>query len=318
MYSFLCFLMEASRNSEASHTTSMGWSEKIDRGRTEKKSANLRSCTSRKNGTSSHKGFTLVELLVVIVIIGILIGILMPAVQAARESGRRTSCLNNLHQMGIALQAYHEVEGSFPTGCVETRAGQFGDAAKEKRQLAWSAYILPFLEQKNLADKIDFTKPFDHEDNAVAAAVVLPVYLCPSAGEPGRQHDGRGATDYGGIYGERIMGPNNPPKGTMLYNRVVRISQIRDGASNTLIVGEDSNWQDGQWINGANIFDQAYAINEIPSNGFIENEIRSNHPEGADALFCDGRCTFLSEQLDTTVLAAICTREGGEVVPAID
>lgn len=257
------------------------------------------------SGNSIKRGFTLIELLVVIAIIGILIGMLLPAIQMVREAARRTRCANNLHQIGIALQSYHNSKESFPIGGIEWRFGN----NLSKRQLAWSAFLLPHLEQQNVYDQLNLNTPFDSAENEVGAANILPVYVCPSSERGIQLVSGRGPCDYGGIYGERISGPNNPPKGTMLHDVAVAISQIRDGTSNTLIVSEDTGWADGQWINGRNIFDQAFPINRAPS---FENDIRSDHPQGANATWCDGSVRFLAESIDLQVLAAICTRSGGE------
>lgn len=269
----------------------------------------------------SCSGFTLVELLVVIAIISILIALLLPAVQAAREAARRVSCFNNLRQIGIALHGYHTANGSFPPGGIEHRmminpatGKRYGPSG---RQLAWSAYILPYIEQDALYHQLDFSKAFDAPENATAAATVLSVYVCPTVPDGSVLKQGRGPTQYGGIYGERISSPNSPPKGVMLYDRAIQIAEIRDGTSNTLIVAEDSAWADGQWINGLNIFDQAYPINFPPDPAigiYAENEIRSDHPGGANGLFCDGSAHFLSQQMDSKTLAAICTRDGGEIV----
>ena len=256
-----------------------------------------------------HGGFTLVELLVVIAIIGILVSLLLPAVQMAREAARRTQCSNNLKQIGLGLHTYHTLHGAFPVGGLEWRP--FGDT--EKRQLAWSAFLLPQLEQQNLYDSLDLTKAFDAPENADAAATVLSVYICPTGTRGKKLVDGRGPCDYGGIFGERITSPNNPPKGTMLYDQWVSIAHIRDGTSNTLIVSEDSLWPDGQWINGKNVFDQAFPINQAPD---YENDIRSLHSGGAVGVWADGSVRFLSEGLDEQILAALCTRAGGEVIPA--
>ena len=256
---------------------------------------------------SATAAFTLVELLAVIAIIGMLLALLLPAVQAARSAARRTSCANNLHQIGVALQGHHGTHGHFPPGGVEPRS----IAGPEGRQLAWSAFLLPYLEQTSSYDRIDFAKAFDSPENASTAAEIVPTYLCPSVSRESNLIDGRGACDYGGIYGERISGPNSPPKGTMLYDRVVKIRQIHDGTSHTLIVSEDSNWKDGQWINALNVFDQAFPINQAPS---FENDIRSEHTGGANAAFCDGSARFLAENMDLKTLAAICTRAGGEIV----
>jgi len=252
-------------------------------------------------------GFTLVELLVVVTIIGALIGLLVPAVQAARESSRRTACANNLRQIGLALQSYHEAHQSFPPGGIELASRKRGG-----RQFAWCAFLLPQLDQMALYQAIDFERPYYDPENRTAAATPLPVFLCPSAsGASDRLADGLGATDYGGIFGERITGPNEPPKGVMLYDRAISLAQVRDGASNTLVVSEDSEWQKAQWINATNVFDQAFAINQAPS---FETDIRSRHPGGANGVFCDGSVRFLAESIDLSTLAALCTRDGGEVV----
>jgi len=265
-----------------------------------------RSGPARRRG-----GFTLIELLVVLAIIGVLIGLLLPAVQAAREAANRAQCLNNLRQMGLACHAYHDTERRFPPGGWEWRP--FRNTTR--RQLAWSMLLLPHLEQRPLFDDLNMAAAYDAPENATGAATVLSVYLCPSSRREDVRVEGRGASDYGGIFGERITSPNQPPKGAMLYDRPLPISAIRDGTSNTLLVSEDTAMIDGQWINGRNVFDQAFAINAAPP---FENDIRSDHPGGANALFGDGSARFLKETMDLRPLAAICTRAGGEVVSADD
>ena len=220
-----------------------------------------------------QRGLTLVELLVVIAVIGVLVALLLPAVQAAREAARRTSCLNNLRQMGIATHNHHDAQGAFPPGGVEHRwminpqtGRRYGAAG---RQLAWSVFLLPYLEQEPLFGRLDIKKPFDAPENAEGAATILSVYVCPSTPGGDRLVSGRGPCHYGGIHGERITGPNNPPKGVMLYDRAISIGEITDGTSNTLAISEDSEHADGQWINGLNVFDQAYGINQAPRSRTI-------------------------------------------------
>jgi prepilin-type N-terminal cleavage/methylation domain-containing protein/prepilin-type processing-associated H-X9-DG protein len=92
----------------------------------------------------SNRGFTLVELLVVIAIIGILVALLLPAIQAARESARRTQCVNNLKQLGVAFQNYHDTYKQLPIGAYSCCWG------------TWQPAILPFLEEQALADMYQF------------------------------------------------------------------------------------------------------------------------------------------------------------------
>jgi prepilin-type N-terminal cleavage/methylation domain-containing protein/prepilin-type processing-associated H-X9-DG protein len=254
-----------------------------------------------------RSGLTLIELLVVMAIVGLLLGLLLPALGASRQAARRLQCQSNLHQLGIGLHAYHTARGSFPIGGVEWRP----PGNRTRRQLAWSAFLLPFIDQQSLFASLDLSVPFDSPRNAAGAAQVVPVYVCPASLRGAQRVEGRGPCDYGGIYGERITSPNDPPKGTMLYDEPVSLRDISDGAGKTLIVAEDSRFDDGQWINGRNIFDQAFAINAAPPH---ENDIRSEHGAGANGLLCDGSVRFLPEITDLIVLASLCTRAGGEVI----
>ena len=99
--------------------------------------------------TIERKGFTLVELLVVIAIIGVLIALLLPAVQAAREAARRSHCLNNLKQMGLAMHLYMDAGGALPPMCI---------LRQDQLSTTWSvqARILPYIEQANLQNLIDW------------------------------------------------------------------------------------------------------------------------------------------------------------------
>jgi len=127
------------------------------------------------------RGFTLVELLVVIAIIGILVALLLPAVQAARESARRTQCTNNLKQLGVAIQNYHDTFKSFPMGALRAYTGS-GNCAYSTT-ITWVARVLPQLEQQALYDQIDWevwTWWGTSHANATVAATPLPAVRCPS------------------------------------------------------------------------------------------------------------------------------------------
>jgi prepilin-type N-terminal cleavage/methylation domain-containing protein len=264
---------------------------------------------------------TLVELLVVVAIIGVLASLLLPAVQAAREASRRTACQNHLRQIGIALHAYHAAHNHFPIGCVDKRVPQSNPSGK---QLAWSATILAELEESALLRQVDLNSAYDSAANATAAATVVSTYLCPSTARlaAGREDaivastitgtgasDYRGAaTDYGGIYGAATVLPS--ANGVFLYDRAVKISDITDGTSHTLGLAEDvgRGWlMDGEWINGENIYDVSNMINTQQ-----HNEIWSDHPCGAMALWCDGSANLLEESMTLPVLKSICTRSGND------
>ncbi|QDT08964.1 DUF1559 domain-containing protein [Planctomycetes bacterium K23_9] len=259
---------------------------------------------------NQRAAFTLVELLVVIAIIGILVGLLLPAVQAAREAARRMSCQNNVRQIGLALHNYHATYRKLPPGGIEVRP-----EVPDGHQFAWSAMVLPFMEETAVYQQIDFSYAFDAPENEAAAGRVIEPFLCPSTSRSSPLNSGRGATDYGGIYGERIASRNFPPRGVMIHDRPIRFRDITDGLSRTVMIAEDANFPDGQWINARNLFDQAFPINKAPP---FENDIRSQHIGGAMVLFADGSVSFLTEQMDLQLLAAICTRNGNEKMPDLD
>lgn len=252
-------------------------------------------------------GFTLAELLVTISIIGVLAGLLLPAVQAARQAARRAQCMNNLRQIGIALHGYHLSHQTLPPGCLQWRGP---GRSVSMKQFAWSALILKYLEQGNLHEQIDFHYPFDDTRNARAAAVVLSVYLCPAAvaSPPG----GRGKTDYGGLYGERITARGRTDNGVFVYDEAIRFEEIRDGLSGTLCVAEDTRGPDAEWINGRNVFEQSGGVND-PEAWIGDNEIRGDHTGGAMVLVLDGHTRLLSSSIDKLTLAALITRAEGDL-----
>ena len=205
--------------------------------------------------TRCRRGFTLIELLVVIAIIAILIALLLPAVQQAREAARRSQCKNNLKQIGLALHNYHDTFRVFPPG--RTRAGQHpfaGVSSWNTGKVIWSVHILPYIDQANIYNEIDFSVP-DPGQNAVnntAKAHEIQVYRCPS--DPGDRSvtgvSSQGPINYAICVGDQPNGADyGSGRRTVMYcNSDVRMRDIVDGTSNTMCVAEilvGSEWYDG-------------------------------------------------------------------------
>ena len=274
----------------------------------------------RRARPPGRRAFTLIELLVVIAIIGVLIALLLPAVQAAREAARRTQCVNNLKQVGIALHGYHDAYRTFPAG------GWIASPSLPQNALmnmGWSAAILPTLEQRSLFDGLNFSLPYNEPVNSTAGHTVLSVFLCPSEPRASYWNQAPGDTflyadaDYGGMYGPRALADptfrNSPPRGPMIFNRCISLAEITDGSSQTLQVGEAPEAINALWISGHNVFDQAKPINARPPFEFGE-ELTSQHPGGVNALFADGSVHFLKQSMNVKALSALCTRDVGEIV----
>lgn len=189
------------------------------------------------------RGFTLVELLVVITVIGILIALLLPAVQAAREAARRSSCTNNLKQVGLALHNYHSVHNTFP-----------GLGPDNNNSFSVQAKLLPFVEQKDLQELIDFRQPLYtgsgpnvalNPAQATAARTVVPLLRCPSCTAPSLYEESSGVWLAGGNYvvcGGSGTGTNYdlryPTDGTFYYNSGRGFRDMTDGSSNTVVFSE--------------------------------------------------------------------------------
>ena len=191
-----------------------------------------------KTSRRFRPGFTLIELLVVIAIIAILISLLLPAVQQAREAARRTSCKNNLKQIGLALHNYLDTHYGFPPSFVSDISTTNTPGGE------WSihARLLPFVEQANLYQQADLTLSYSDPANLGVATQRVDVYLCPTEINDRTRTDSSGnpihyPTNYGYNAGNWRVWDNltrRPGNGAFAPNVSARPRDFSDGMSNTL------------------------------------------------------------------------------------
>lgn len=229
-----------------------------------------------------QKAFTLVELLVVIAIIGVLIALLLPAVQQAREAARRSQCINNLKQLGLAAHNNHDTFLKFPAALYNHNNGYAGNNESDQLGPNWAVKLLPFVEQsalydlfevnENNANTVDkWQRDVQLPNGEYARAQEIPAYLCPTdaasktpysgvGGNWGRGNyaanggfgswwaDGQSLTPNG--YGQSISSD-----GVFTVNTGKNMSAVTDGTSNTVLfdeirIGEVDTDQRGVWALG--------------------------------------------------------------------
>ncbi len=219
---------------------------------------------------------------------GVLLALLLPAVQNVREAARRAQCTNNLKQIGLAMQNYHDVYRTFPPAYLADEDG--------KPMHSWRVLILPFLEQKPLYDRYRFDEPWDGPNNRLLAASMPSVFRCPS-----EQAAPPGVTSYVGVSGPGAIFDGAQP---------TAISAVNDGTSNTLMAVEFAG-SSIQWLEPRDLdASQLTAVVNTPDGVNISSE----HPGGANALFADGHVQMLSSSVNSQTLHDLTTISGGEPI----
>ncbi len=312
----------------------------------------------------NRRGFTLVELLVVIAVIGILIGLLLPAVGSVREAARRVECQNHLKQLGTAFAAHVEAQRHYPAGGWTERWVADPDRGFGWRQPGgWEYNILPFIEQEALHRLGQGDAPDVKRSLAVERMrTPLAILHCPSRRRPGLRPAGgdffnadpadkNAKMDYaanGGTYRDPDQtGPHTlaeaetypwPPAerydGICSMRSETLPGEIRDGASNTLMLGEkylNPDWyQNSQgWGDDEGIFvgqqndntrwcqPQWSPLGDTPGVGSYYS-FGGTHPGGWNAALCDGSVRTLSYSLDVATFLRLGNRRDGQSLDAAD
>jgi prepilin-type N-terminal cleavage/methylation domain-containing protein/prepilin-type processing-associated H-X9-DG protein len=284
-------------------------------------------------------GFTLIELLVVIAIIAILIALLLPAVQQAREAARRSTCQNNLKQMGLAMHNYHDVAKTFPYGTWDDDS------------YGWGTMLLPYLDQAPLYNQLNFHVhneglpgswagdiPTSTDAGFAAINTPLAVFMCPTSPVGPRYNgDVPARSDYLGNTGSQDDGVLMKMIDNIQFNSsgiaisqdtlpIVGIQNMKDGASNTIVIGEgafgshkrggETDWDTNEsfWV-GPPESDEAHLrkTNRRINTTIIDDDddaFGSHHTGGAYFLFGDGSVKFLSENIESVP-------DGWDLSPAV-
>jgi prepilin-type N-terminal cleavage/methylation domain-containing protein/prepilin-type processing-associated H-X9-DG protein len=304
----------------------------------------------------SRTAFTLIELLVVIAIIAVLVALIMPAVQAARESANRAKCQNNLKQLGLAAQEYHDAFNAFPAGwyCYTPTYDNQGNVLTGDpncqfiyspfQSYMWNGLVGTFLkmEQNNHYNEINFNLLTNDPSNVTSIRRTIDGFVCPSnrrattVQNSPNQALTLGPSDYRGnmAAGQVIpsssggcptIDPTNPlcfvyDNGLTYQNSAVNMADILDGTSTTVIFGE-SLTPTGVWAQATSCCVRTN-IDRTINKPILFNGLNyytywmSRHPSMVNFGFCDGSVRAVTQQINKIVLNKIMTRAGTETVSA--
>jgi prepilin-type N-terminal cleavage/methylation domain-containing protein len=284
-----------------------------------------------------RRGFTLVELLVVIAMIGVLVALLLPAVQAARESARRAKCQNNLRQAALALHMYYDNHQHFPAGYI--LGGRSGDVSN----YSWSAMILSYLEQPAIVNGLAPNNPqtlreaLSDSNKVVLMQQKVAAYRCPSVTMADRNPDRTlvnrqgvrvevASANYVGNHG--VLNRCPEARGVFCAGSKVRLPEITDGTSNTFLLGERTNrnlrgtGKHGAaiWVGGTSTLGNTFPddspvgflaaaryemqtgrIADAPASTAPIFCYSSEHGPGSLFAMCDASVRYVSETIDSRI-----------------
>jgi prepilin-type N-terminal cleavage/methylation domain-containing protein/prepilin-type processing-associated H-X9-DG protein len=311
---------------------------------------------TQSHNLRSRAAFTLIELLVVIAIIAVLVALIMPAVQAARESANRAKCQNNLKQLGLAAQEYHDSFNAFPAGwyCYAPTYDAQGNLISGDlncqyvytpyQDYMWNGMIGVFLkmEQNNLYNEINFNLMTSAPSNVTAIRRTIDGFVCPSNRRATTSQNSPnaylllGPSDYranmaagqvipSSASGCATIDVTNPfcyffDNGMMYQNSAVNMSEILDGTTTTVLFGESLS-PTGTWAQATSCCVRTSLERTINKPIFYNGKNyytywMSRHPSMVNFAFCDGSVRSVTSQINKVTLNKIMTRAGAETVSA--
>jgi len=291
---------------------------------------------------NGKRGFTLVEMLVVIALIGVLMSLLLPAVQAARESARRSQCTNNLKQIGLAFHNYH-------------------DSYKALPGTNWTMRLLPYLELNTIYNKWDQTKTaLTSTTNLAIAQTPIEVYMCPSVPDQPRMNGPLSSSASNTYYGAcadyfcshvgwtKADGTAITPVGSGSPS----FSAITDGLSQTIVcremagrpdhyilgvrqTGTDSSLETykivtyqpfrSAWVSTLSVSICGFSADGMTDDSYVcaincnnSRGVYAFHPAGANALFLDGSVHFLAKSMSVDTLLNLVSRDGDDIINTLE
>lgn len=244
----------------------------------------------------TRRGFTLIEVLVVIAVIAVLVGLLLPAVQAARESARRVQCTNNIKQLGLAVHQYIDSTGALPPSMVLA-----GSGTKVAWSNGWSIHmrILPAIGHGSSFNALNFSVRYQDHVNTSVTSQVIATFLCPSeANQQPTSHQtfgDVGINNYGWCMGDWFVwgsfASTQPNRSAFGPNQSRTWADVTDGLSQTALMAEVKSYQN--YLRDCGGLSQVNDPSNIPSPNASPMQVVPEYAGGSCMLKPDGHTEWV-------------------------